>query len=75
MSELPLYNSHTERERTVRTGEVYRGTSLIRKRPPLGPYRRPMRRAQWFPQRGGRFLTSEVPLANKGTHRTGVPRS
>ena len=34
------------------------GTSLIRKRTPLGPYRRPMPRVLG----GGRFLMSEVPL-------------
>ena len=27
---------------------LYRGTSLIRKRLPLGPYRRPMPRALWW---------------------------
>ena len=27
---------------------LYRGTSLIRKRPPLGPYNRAMPRALWW---------------------------
>ena len=40
----------------------YRGTSLIRNRRPLGPYRRTMPRALWGSQGGGRFLLSEVPL-------------
>ena len=40
----------------------YRGTSLIRKRNPLGPYRRPMPRVLEGSWGGGRFLMSEVPL-------------
>jgi len=40
----------------------YRGTSLIEKRPPLGPYRRPMPRVLWWSYGGGLFLMSEVPL-------------
>ena len=44
----------------------YRGTSLIRNSPPLGPYRgpysRPMPRALWWSEGGWRFLMSEVPL-------------
>ena len=35
---------------------LYRGTSLIRNHPPLGPYSRPMPRALWWFQGGGRFL-------------------
>jgi len=34
----------------------YRGTSLTRKRTPLGPYRRPMPRALWWSCGGGGFL-------------------
>jgi len=34
---------------------IYKGTSLIRKRTPLGPYRRPMPRVLWGSQGGGRF--------------------
>jgi len=34
----------------------YRGTSLIRKRPTLGPYTRPMPMALWRSEGGGRFL-------------------
>ena len=34
----------------------YRGTSLIRNRPPLGPYSRPMPRAQKWSYGGGGFL-------------------
>ena len=40
----------------------YRGTSLIRKRPPLGPYSRTMPRNIWGSYGGGRFLMSEVLL-------------
>ena len=41
---------------------LYRGTLLIRKRPPLGPYNSPMPRALWGSWGGGRFLMREVPL-------------
>ena len=41
---------------------VYRGTSLIRKCPLLGPYRRPMPMVLRRPGRGGAFLLGEVPL-------------
>jgi hypothetical protein len=44
------------------TAQGYRGTSLIRKRIPLGPYRRPMPRVLGGSLGGGRFLMSEVPL-------------
>ena len=40
----------------------YKGTSLIRKRTPLGPYSRTLPRFLWGSLRGGRFLMSEVPL-------------
>ncbi|KAJ1493853.1 hypothetical protein T484DRAFT_2652725 [Baffinella frigidus] len=42
----------------TRRGRVtpYRGTSLIRKRPPPGPYSRAMPRALWSSRGGGRFL-------------------
>jgi len=43
-------------------GPLYRGTSLIRKRTPLGPYRRPVRRVLGKAQWGGRFLMGKVPL-------------
>jgi len=52
-----------EVERT--TGEpiaAYRGTSLLRKCPPLAPYRRPVIRILRGSLGGGRFLTGEVPL-------------
>ena len=41
---------------------LYRGTSLIRNRRPLGPYSRTMPRALRGSKGGGRFLMSEVPL-------------
>jgi len=40
----------------------YRGTSLIRNRTPLGPYRRPMPRFLGGSKEGGRFSMGEVPL-------------
>ena len=43
----------------------YRGTSLIRNRRPLGPYSRTMPRALWGSWGGGRFLMSEVPLYSR----------
>ena len=41
---------------------VYRSTSLIRRRIPLGPYRRPMPRVLGRSWGGGHFLMGEVPL-------------
>jgi len=41
---------------------VYRGTSLIRNSAPLGPCSGTMPRALWWPQGGGLFRMSEVPL-------------
>jgi hypothetical protein len=41
---------------------MYRGTSLIRKRTPLGPYRRKIPRVLGGSYGGGRFLMSEVLL-------------
>jgi len=49
--------------------EVYRGASLIRKRTPLGPFRRPMPRVLGGSWRGGRFLMSEVPLYTNYSNR------
>ena len=40
----------------------YIGTSLIRSRTPLGPYRWPMPRVPEGSYGGGRFLMGEVPL-------------
>jgi hypothetical protein len=37
-----------------------RGTSLMTKRPPLGPYSRPMTEALWWSLGGGQVLMSEV---------------
>ena len=47
----------------------YRGTSLITKRHPLGPYTRTMPRDIWWPWGGVRFLMSEVPLYTHGGAR------
>jgi len=41
----------------------YRGTSLTRKRIPLGPYRRPMSGVLGWSKGDWRFLVREVPLA------------
>ena len=41
---------------------LYRGTSLIRQRNPLGPYRTPVPRDLGGSYEGGRFLMGEVPL-------------
>jgi len=43
-------------------GLRYRGTTLNRKRTPLGPYRRPMPRVLGGSYGGGCFLMGEVPL-------------
>ena len=48
----------------------YRGTSPIRKRTPLGPYRRPMPRILGGSEGGGRFLMGEVPLYRTRTEQT-----
>ena len=48
-------------ERSPRS-EGYRGTSLIRNRPPVGPYSSPMPRTLRGSQGGGCFLMSEVPM-------------
>ena len=42
--------------------KVYRGTSLIRTPPLLGPYRRTTLGVLWWSRRGGLFLMSKVPL-------------
>ena len=44
---------------------TYRGTSLTRKRTPLGPHRRPMPRVLGGSWGGGRFLMGEVTLSRK----------
>ena len=41
---------------------LYRGTSLIRNNPTLGPYSRTIPRVLWWSGGGGLFLMSEVPL-------------
>jgi len=57
---------------------IYRGASVIRKRPPLGPYSRPMPRALWWSLGVWRFLMSEVPLYSSTQRNAGfslIPRS
>jgi len=49
--------------RVVESGlRVYRGTSLMRERSPLGPYSMHMPRALWWSYGGGCLLMSEVLL-------------
>jgi len=64
MREVPLYTARlpTYQHGYPFTGGGYRGTSLIRKRTPLGPYRRPVPRVLGVSHGGGRFLMGEVPL-------------
>ena len=66
MSEVPLWGSPCNAGQglgvtiAARSIRVYRGTSLIRNTPLLGPYSRNMPRALWKPWEGGLFLMSEV---------------
>ena len=63
MSEVPLQARLRPEflpERALQDGP--RGTSLTRKRPPLGPCSRAMPRALRWSWEGGRFLMIEVPL-------------
>ena len=60
MSEVPLYEVVPKRSHSDIQIGIYpslallcRGTSLIRKRHPLGPYTRTMHRDIWWPSRGG----------------------
>ena len=64
-----FYNLCIERDHDVGTvfqekvpPQPYRGTSLIRNSPPLGPYRRTKPRAFWWSQGRRLFLMSEVTL-------------
>ena len=45
-----------------RVNNLHMGTSLMKKRHPLGPYSRRMRRALWRSKGTGRFLMGEVTL-------------
>ena len=42
--------------------QAYRGTSLMKNMPFLGPYSKTLSRVLWWSQGGGLFLMSEVPL-------------
>jgi len=55
-------------------GKYYRGTFLIRKRHPIGPYSRPVPRALWWSWGGGPFLMSEVPLYYTSSPSDKLPR-
>ena len=53
----------------------YRGTSLIRKRDPLGPYRRSMHGDLWWSNGGRRFLGARYPCKGpKGSSRRSLRR-
>ena len=55
MSEVPLH-MYLNFELESGLFPLYRGTSLIRKRPPVGPYSRAMPRALWWSWGGCVFL-------------------
>ena len=56
MSEVPLYLPHGWCIAVNVDGGDYRGTSLIRNSPPLGPYSRTMPWSYGGPTGGGLFL-------------------
>jgi hypothetical protein len=70
MGEVPLYGARgvlrmeflRRSTYTAPPRASYRGTSLIRPPPPVGPYTRTMSRAVWWSQGGVPFLMSEVPM-------------
>ena len=68
MHEVPLYRlSEVLALKLVSSTVVcFRGTSLIRNSPLLGPYSRPTPRVLEGSKGGGRCLISEVPLYMKG---------
>ena len=62
MSEVPLYwNSHNSTTASTST-RGYKGTSLTREHPLLGPLCRPMPKVLPGSSGGGWFLVGEVPL-------------
>ena len=56
MSEVPLYCVFLRDRRRLSEDPLYRGTSLIRNRGPLGPYSRTIPRALWGSSAVGVFL-------------------
>ena len=62
---ITTYNSGSPNTKTS-CPKDYRGTSLVRKRTTLGPYRRPMARVRRGSYGGGRLLMGEVPLYTNG---------
>ena len=64
LSHIPAHNNSVEIEQCILEHrqfiEAYRGTSLIRNRHPVGPYRRTIPRLLWRSWGGGRSLMSEV---------------
>ena len=48
------------------TRSAYRGTSPIRKHPPLGPFSRPMPRALWWSSGVGVFICVRYPCRTQG---------
>ena len=61
---LPSGRSKTERR--------YRGTSLTRKRSPLGPYRGPMPRVLGGPGGVGFFIWARYPCTLRSTRALGI---
>ena len=69
---LPAHTTSKHRNPTIGRAFpdlLYRGTSLMRMRTPLGPYRRPMRRVLGGSYGGGRFLMGEAPLCRPNTRQ------
>ena len=71
MSEVPLQRAEAAIAWHANDAfsKPYRGTSLTRKRTPLGPYRRPMPRVLGGSYEGGRFFRGVVPLYRFATSR------
>ena len=68
MFEVPLYrNSWIGRGPSPSKARPYRGTSLRRNKPPVGPYSRPTPRVLWWSWGGALFLMSESPLYTPAT--------
>ena len=57
-----MSSQHPDQLRVLLVHMPYRGASLVRKRNPLGPYCRPLRRVLRGSWGGARFVMGEVPL-------------
>jgi len=58
----------------VRTRVVYRGTSLIRNTPLLGPYRSTIPRVLWWSVRGGAYRGTSLTKTKICPYRRPIPR-